>query len=131
MTDDELLERFEACTLPADAFHHQDHVRLTLLYLSRYPMLEVLGRLSAGLSALARARGRPERYHETITWAYVFLVRERMARTGSESDWPDFAAIHGDLLDWKDNILRRYYRDETLLSDLARKTFVLPDRVLP
>jgi len=29
---------------------------------------------------------------------------------------------------WKDNILKKYYRDETLSSDLAKSTFVFPDR---
>jgi hypothetical protein len=128
MTDEELLARFEAQTLPEDGFHHRDHVRLTVAYLRRYPVLEVLDRLSAGLAALARARGRPDRYHETITWAFVFLVRERLVRTGCDQTWEVFATRHSDLLDWKGGLLRRYYSDETLDSELARKYFLLPDR---
>ena len=131
MTDRELLERFETQTLPGEGFHHRDHVRLTVAYLRHYPVLDVLDRLSAGLMALARAHCRPDRYHETITWAFVFLVRERMARTGRDQSWEEFATSHADLLDWKDNVLRRYYRDETLDSQLARTNFVLPDRFLP
>jgi hypothetical protein len=130
MTEEELLERFEAQSLPEGGFHHSDHVRLTVAYLRRYPVMEVLDRLSAGLAALARARGRPDRYHETITWAFVFLVRERLLRTGRDQTWEDFASRHCDLLDWRAGVLRRYYRDETLDSELARKNFVLPDRLL-
>jgi hypothetical protein len=33
-------------------------------------------------------------------------------------------------LDREKPILKRYYREETLASDLARNAFVLPDRIL-
>jgi hypothetical protein len=128
MTDDELIQCFEAGAVP-EPFHHAEHVKLTWLYLRRYPVPEVLGRLSGGLKALASARGKPERYHETITWAYVFLLHERMARMDSDHDWKQFAEVHRDLLDWNNNILRAYYREETLRSDLGRKVFLLPDHL--
>jgi hypothetical protein len=130
MTDDELLERFETLSLAEESFRHRDHVRLTRIYLSRYPVLEVLGRLSAGLAAYARERGKPDRYHETITWAFVFLVRERTARSGRDQSWQEFAAANPDLLSWKESVLRSYYHDATLRSDLARRTFLPPDRLL-
>ncbi len=128
MTDDALLARFEALDLPEGGFHHRDHVRLTWTYLRRFPVPEVLSRLSAGLAALARAKGKPGKYHETVTWAFIFLVHERMARAGRDGAWDDFAAANPDLLDWQDSVLRRFYREETLRSDLAREVFVLPDR---
>jgi hypothetical protein len=128
MTDEELLQRFEAGTLANADLHHGDHVKLAWLYLRRYPVLEVLARLSAGLQAMARACGKPHLYHETITWAYVLLIRERLARAGSHQSWDEFAAAHADLLSWKDGILRFYYRETTLRSDLARAVFLFPDR---
>jgi hypothetical protein len=43
--------------------------------------------------------------------------------------WDEFAAENPDLLNRKSNlILRDYYFDETLASELARKLFVLPNR---
>jgi hypothetical protein len=54
-----------------------------------------------------------------------------MARAGGHPDWATFSAANADLLDWKDNVLKKYYREETLHSDLARTTFLMPDRVLP
>jgi hypothetical protein len=128
MTDDELLAGFEAGTLVNADFRHGDHVKLAWLYLRRYPVLEVLARMSAGLQAMARACGKPQLYHETITWAYVLLIRERLARTGLNQSWDEFAAAHADLLNWKDGILRAYYREATLRSDLARAVFLFPDR---
>ena len=131
MTDGELLEQFENCTLPISAFHHQDHVRLAFLYLCEYPVLEALRRFSTALTRLATANGKSGLYNETITWAFVLLIRERMARAGQPQIWSEFAAGNADLLDWKDNVLKKYYREETLASELAKSTFLFPDKFVP
>jgi hypothetical protein len=79
------------------------------------------------LKAYAASLGKAERYHETITHAYFFLIRERVAR-GRVENWDDFAQQNPDLLQWKDGILTRFYREETLKSDLARSVFLFPDK---
>ena len=127
MTDDEFVASFEDCSLANADFHHADHVRMAFLYLSRYPALEALERFAGSLARFATASGKANLYHETITWALVLLIRERMARAGCSQTWAQFAACNTDLLNWKESILRRYYRDETLASELARSTFVFPD----
>ena len=127
MTDDEFIARFEDCCL--EPFHHRDHVRIAYLYLCRYPALDAIQRFSSALARFAAAKGKPGLYHETITWAFLLLIRERMARSGRTGAWSDFAARNADLLNWEDNILRKYYRKETLASDLARNTFLLPDKL--
>ncbi len=76
----------------------------------------------------AAKHGKPDRYNETITWAYLFLIRERMARAEHQQAWPDFASSNEDLFDWSNNILKQYYRAETLTSGLAKRIFVFPDR---
>jgi hypothetical protein len=131
MTDAELLNQFESCTLPGSAFHHEDHVRVAFLYLCSYPALQALERFSASLTRFAIANAQPQLYHETITWAFMLLIRERMARSGQSQSWPEFAAANPDLLTWKNNVLKRYYRDETLASDLAKRTFLFPDKCPP
>lgn len=125
MNDDDLLCGFEAGTLPA--FHHSDHVRVAWLYLERFDALTALGRFAEGLQHFAAAQGQAGLYHETITWAYLLLIRERRAQAAGET-WEGFKARNADLFLWQPSILSRYYRDETLASDLARRVFVLPDR---
>jgi hypothetical protein len=131
VTNHELIQRFEADAVPECEFHHADHVRLAFAYLSQYPPLTALEKFTAALKRYAAARGKSELYHETITHAYFFLIRERMARcaTGNCSiNWDDFARENPDLFVWKDGILGRYYKDATLHSDLARAVFVFPDK---
>jgi hypothetical protein len=127
MTDAEFLRSFEDCTLPNTSFHHRDHVRLGWLYLRQLPALEALARFTEGLKRFATANGKPGLYHETITWAYLLLIHERMARDETDS-WKDFAQRNPDLLVWNPSVLDRYYEKETLGSELARRVFVLPDR---
>ena len=131
MTDEQFIERFEDCTLPADGFHHREHIKVVWLYLRRYPVLETLTRFSESLKRFATANGKPNLYHETITWAYVFLIHERIERDGRDENWPQFMSRNTDLFDWKNNILKSYYREATLRSDLARTAFVFPDKLCP
>lgn len=125
MSNEELIHRFETGTV--DSFHHADHVRLAFAYLHQYPVLKALEKFAAALKCFAAARGKPQLYHETITHAYFFLIRERIARCDG-TEWEEFARENADLLQWKDGILNRYYQEATLRSDLARNVFVFPDK---
>jgi hypothetical protein len=127
--NEELIHRFETDTLPGESFHHADHVRVAFAYLSLYAPLEGLAKFSAALKRYAASRGKPKLYHETITHAYFFLIRERIARSGI-TEWEEFARCNADLLVWKPGVLERYYKEETLCSELARTAFVMPDRGL-
>ncbi len=131
MTDDEFIASLENGTLSPESFHHADHVRMAFLYLSRYSALEALQRFSTSLAKFAASMGKADRYHETITWAFLFIIRERMARSSYQQTWQEFASENVDLLNWKDkdSVLKKYYRDETLASALARSTFVFPDKI--
>jgi hypothetical protein len=125
--DLDLIEEFEQGHAPA-GFHHADHVRVAFAYVAQYPFLEAVARFSAALKRFAAAQGKPQLYHETITWAYLILIRERRARAGRAQTWEEFAERNADLLIWKGGVLRTFYHQETLDSDLARHTFVFPDR---
>jgi hypothetical protein len=127
MTNEELILRFESDTIPDNIFHHADHVRLAFAYLSQYPVLQALDRFATALKRFADARGKPQLYNETITCAYFFLIRERMARCRSV-EWEEFSRQNPDLLVWKDGVLTRYYEEATLKSDLARTVFLFPDK---
>jgi hypothetical protein len=128
LCDDEFVRQFESCTFPAQEFHHRDHVRLAWLYLREHEPLAALSRFSDSLKRFAASHGKPGLYHETITWAFLLLIRERMQRKPS-ADFETFARENGELLQWQPSILERYYQAETLRSDLARHVFLMPDRM--
>jgi len=122
----QLVEDFEAGRAPGE-FHHADHVHVAFAYVLQYPFIEAVTRFSAALKRFAAAKGKPQLYHETITWAYLVLIRERWVRAGSLQSWNKFAQQNPDLLIWKRGVLATLYRQETLDSEFARHNFVLPD----
>jgi hypothetical protein len=128
MTGVDLITKFESGAIPPEAFHHADHVQLAFEYLSRYPVLEALTRFCVALKSFAAEHGKVNLYHETITWAYLFLIHERIARAPGVQTWEEFSAGNRDLFIWKGGMLAMLYKPETLHSELARTTFILPDR---
>lgn len=121
-----LLERFVDTTLPAAEFHHEQHVQVAWLFVRRHGMPAALAEFTAAIKRFADAKGATGLYHETITWAFLLLIADRQARQPVET-WEAFAAANPDMLQWKPSVLERYYSKELLASDLARRTFLMPD----
>ena len=123
MSDAELVEHFERGDVAQ--FHHPDHVHVAFAYLRTMPLLDTLRAFAAALRRFAAAHGQPQLYHETITWAFLFIIHERMQRAPGV-EWEEFIAQNNDLLRWKPSVLESYYPAEVLQSELARRVFVLP-----
>lgn len=131
MRDDELVAKFEDTSLPMGCFHHEDHVRIAFLYLKQFPVLEVLERFPTALRRYAAAHGKNGLYHETITWAYIFIIRERISGTSRVVSWEEFKDENPDLFCKQAKLLEKYYKPETLASPIARSGFLMPDKSLP
>ena len=119
-----LLNAFLGGKIDGRDFRHADHVRVGFELLCRHTFPDALAAYSAALKGIAKRGGNPGAYHETITVAFLSLIAEHHAAGG----YADFDAFIGDnpqLLD--KSILERWYAPERLLSDVARKTFVMPN----
>ena len=130
MTTEQLIEGLRTTTLPADSFHHQDHLHAAWGYLDRWPLAEVLSRFPADLQRFAEKAGAPGLYHATITWAYLLALHQCRLTLGPDHTWPELNERFPELFDWP-GFLERSYSREVLDSDLARAEFVLPDRLQP
>ena len=126
--DEALLDGFESARLPADAFGHAEHLRAAFLYLARHPDFgEAAVRFRSALRRFAAAKGVPDRYHETLTWAYLALINER-AHGSSFASSAGFLRSHPELLDAKGGVFSRYYDlGAVTRSARASQVFVLPD----
>jgi hypothetical protein len=122
MTDDPLVRAFEAAAL--DEFPHAAHVRVAWWYVTHEPLLAAIARFRTALRRFAATKGKPDRYHETITIALLLLIAER--RRDGEL-WEAFAMRCPDLLLWPCPTLLRFYSPEVLDSSQARQMFVAPD----
>ncbi len=126
MSDEEFLQALESCTLPAKQFGHAAHVRAAYLYLQRSDFAAALDRIRRAIRNYATHQGKPDRYHETMTVAYVALIQEHIFAGGSGGGWEAFALQNSELL--KPDLLERFYPRALLDSDMARKVFLLPRR---
>jgi hypothetical protein len=126
--DASLMARFEDGTLPPSELGHREHVRLAWLYLREAPFETAAARFCADLRRFAAAIGKADRYHETITWAYLALVNERRNVEGAPTEFEAFACANPDLFDQEKGALAAHYDEATLRSPLARRAFLLPRR---
>jgi hypothetical protein len=122
-----LLADFEAGRLDPAAFGHADHVRVAweLLGPERAGFAPAYQRLRAGLSAIATRAGRPERYNETITLAFLSLVHEAMSdRPGADGSFEALCKAAPELLD--PARVAGLYPPGVLSSPAARSGLILP-----
>ena len=83
MTDEEFLRALDGGLIEPAAFHHVDHVRAAYLYLRREDFAAACTSMRRVLVEIATAAGKPERYHETITLAYLRLINDRLGRASA------------------------------------------------
>jgi hypothetical protein len=122
LTDDELVQGFEAGSL--QDFPHASHVRLTLVYLARHGRDGALQRLMDGLLRFANAKGHPEKFHVTMTRAWVDVI-EAARKSHPELSPASLVEACPELLDR--GALLRFYSADRLNSPEARARWVPPD----
>jgi hypothetical protein len=108
----------------ADQFGHRQHVHLTWLAVRRYGTTAAVSLVSRGIQDTARSAGVPQKYHATVSRAWVELVGHHVAESAA-ADFADFADENPALLDKR--LLTRFYRSPTLASAAARASWVKPD----
>jgi hypothetical protein len=126
MNGNDLRARFESLSLPPDEFSHEAHVQVAWSYLAEHPLLEVLRLFPANLKRFAANAGAANKYHATVTWAFLFAIADRIEECGERESWERFIERNRDLL--QSDFLGRYYTKEILDSDAARSRFILPRR---
>jgi len=109
----------------ADRFGHRQHVHLTWLAVREHGTSAAITLISDGIRRTARYAGAPQKYHATISEAWVRLVA--LHATDDSDDFDAFAQHYPALLDKR--LLVRHYRSTTLASSAARQRWVEPDLV--
>ncbi len=118
------LERFVRGEVDAANFPHREHLRMAFEMLRRHDFAETAWLYSRALRLIAAKAGKPRAFHQTTTIAFLSLIAERMQR-GDPIDFAAFVRAHPEMLDKR--VLSRWYRPEQLTTEIARRTFVLPE----
>jgi hypothetical protein len=110
-------------------FGHREHIELAWSYLGRDDIDAAHRKVTAAIRHVAGLHGAPDKYHETITRAWVHLVALHRAH-GEHNSFDEFIAANARLLDR--HLLDRHYSRELLMSEEARARWADPDlRALP
>lgn len=122
----DVVRAFEERRTLTGSLSHREHVMIAWHYARTRPALQALAELARGIQELAVALGKEGLYHETLTWAWFSLIRERMERIGVDASWEEFSAASDDILSGR--AIHEIYEKSTLDSELARRVFLMPDR---
>jgi hypothetical protein len=120
--DLDFAQAFERFEIPNEGFHHHDHIRLAWIYLKLHGPREGSLRISAAIRKFAAHHGKTEKYHETVTAAWMLLV----AQAAHCSSFTEVITEFPQFLDKA--FLAEFYSSELLQSEAARQTFVDPDK---
>jgi hypothetical protein len=110
-------------------FGHREHLELAWTLLGRLSAPVASVAIRQVLRDLAATHGMPDRFHATITEAWVRVVaRHRQILPGDSFE--DFVSLHPMLLD--PGLISCHYGAGVLARDEPRRTWVEPDvRPLP
>jgi hypothetical protein len=110
-------------------FGHREHLELAWSYLRLYSIDEAAEVMVAAIRHVARLHGAEDKYHETMTRAWLHFVAVHIQRWGADS-FEEFLERNPDLLDSK--LIQHFYSRELILSEPARASWSAPDlRRLP
>ncbi|WP_433754907.1 hypothetical protein [Nocardia sp. CA-135398] len=111
-------------TADTGRFGHRQHLHLTYLAVRRYGTSRAIELVSDGIQRTARYQGAPQKYHATVSRAWVELVGHHVIDTDA-ADFDTFIDHYPGLLDKR--LLTRFYRTTTLADPVARTGWVEPD----
>jgi hypothetical protein len=124
MSDDPFGPLLAEATAKAGRFGHREHVHLTWLAVRRCGMPVAVAVVSEGIRRTARYAGAPQKYHATVSRAWVEIVAHHASATPA-GDFATFAAANPELFDKR--LLSRFYSSRSLAGPAARTGWVLPD----
>jgi hypothetical protein len=125
--DQEFKCLVESCGFPVAEFDHRSHIRLAYVYLATNSTDQSVNLMRVTLTALLKHAGvdPSQKYHETLTEAWILAVNHFMKNTDDSQSADDFIEKNSVILDSK--IMMTHYCAEVLFSDEARKAFVEPN----
>lgn len=114
---------FEAHEVDSTSFHHAEHVRVAFDLLKTRDFIDASTIHAKGIQTIAAKADAAQKFNLTITYAFMSLIAERMAAVPGIS-FDDFVLRFPEVM--SKDLLKRWYTDDRLSSDTARRIFLLP-----
>jgi hypothetical protein len=123
--DPELAAILPGITGPGGQFRHRQHINLAFYAVRRYGMPDAVGAICGWIRQITVYERAPQKYHYTVSRAWVELVARHVAADPDCAEFDVFAGRNPALLDKR--LLSTHYRSSTLAAGPARHGWVEPD----
>jgi hypothetical protein len=123
--DAELAGILPRITGPSGQFGHRQHINLAFVAVRRYGMPAATVRICGWLQHITAYERAPQKYHHTVSRAWVEIVAHHVDADPDCADFATFARRNPALLDKR--LLGRHYQSSTLAASPARRGWVEPD----
>jgi len=110
---------------PGGGFSHREHIHLAYIAVQRYGPDRAAEVVSGWIRHLAAYQRAPQKFHATVTRAWVEIVAHHMAADPPAPGFAAFADRYPPLLDKR--LLTRHYSSRTLASPAAKTGWLDPD----
>ena len=126
LDDQTFISQFEACTLDPTHFDHLGHIRLGWLYATQNALPEAIIKTCDGIRRYAGSLGAHDKFHYTLTEAFVRLIALRQEKNPATS-FDQFLEQNADLVDNALALIHQHYSEGLLETDDAKTHSVAPD----
>jgi hypothetical protein len=109
---------------PEGGFGHREHIHLAYIAVQRYGPARAAEVVAGWIRHLAAYQRAPQKFHATVTRAWVEIVAHHMAAAPAQ-DFAAFAVTYPALLDKR--LLTRHYSSRVLASPAAKTGWLEPD----
>ncbi len=110
---------------PGGRFGHREHIHLAYIAVRRYGPAGAADAVAGWIRHLAAYQRAPQKFHATVTRAWVEIVAYHMAAGPPAPDFATFADRYPPLLDKR--LLTKHYSSRALASPAARTGWLEPD----
>ena len=112
---------------PGGRFGHREHINLAHIAVRRYGPAHAAEVVAGWIRHLAAYQRAPQKFHTTVTRAWVEIVAHHMGDGPPAPDFATFADRYPPLLDKR--LLTRHYSSRVLASPAAKTGWREPDLV--
>lgn len=124
---DELFEQaFERCSLPADLFTHEAHLRLAWIHLTREGLDEATKTVCQQIINFVTHLGAKSKYNQTLTVAAVRIVHHFLQQSDADNFF-DFILQSPQLKTQFGALLKKHYSFDVFNSETAKRQYLPPD----
>jgi hypothetical protein len=124
-TDPELAAILAGIVDPDQPFRHRQHIHLAFVAVRRHGTPTAVDKVCAWIQQLTADQQAPQKYHHTVSRAWVELVAYHLSADPDHAEFDVFVQRHPALLDKR--LLGRHYRSATLAAAQARHGWTEPD----